>query len=298
MADGDATPAVWLGNRRVDCRRHPRPQDVRPIRVCADAFAIGQPFRDLWLSPDHAVFINGVLIPIRYLLNGKTIVQERAESVVYWHVELRKHGVLLADGLPCESYLNTGNRGSFANGGGTVQMHPDFALRVWEAQACADLVRDGAQLAAVRRALLRRAESLGHVLTDEHGLRVVVNDRELAGTVVGRLWCVRLAEATSSVRLVSRRWTPAHVRPDEDDARALGIAVSRLWLDRREVSLDSPGLSSGWHAAERAWRWTDGDAVLAVAGARELIVEVAMAGTYWRDDVRGDVCAACSSVSR
>jgi hypothetical protein len=52
-------------------------------------------------------------------------------------------------------------------------------------------------------------------------------------------------------------------------------------LDRREVSLQSPGLSRGWHDAERNWRWTDGDAMLTVRGARELAFEVARTGTYW-----------------
>jgi hypothetical protein len=30
--------------------------------------------------------------------------------------------VILAEGLPCESFLDTGNRGAFENGGRAVQM--------------------------------------------------------------------------------------------------------------------------------------------------------------------------------
>jgi len=33
-----------------------------PIRVARDAFRRGHPSRDLLLSPDHAVFVDGVLI--------------------------------------------------------------------------------------------------------------------------------------------------------------------------------------------------------------------------------------------
>ena len=52
-------------------------------------------------SPDHAVFIDGVLIPVRYLINGRTIVQEPADEVTYYHVELPRHDVIFAEGLPC-----------------------------------------------------------------------------------------------------------------------------------------------------------------------------------------------------
>ena len=62
------------------------------------------------------MFVDDVLIPIRYLVNNGTIVQEVVESVTYWHVQLGRHAVILAEGLACESYLDTGNRAAFANG--------------------------------------------------------------------------------------------------------------------------------------------------------------------------------------
>src|SRR5258708_1427014 len=85
---GAFRPVVFLGRRRVDCTRHPTPWDVWPVRVRAAAFAEGVPHRDLLLSPDHGVYIDDVLIPIRHLINGATIVQEAIDEVAYWHVEL------------------------------------------------------------------------------------------------------------------------------------------------------------------------------------------------------------------
>ena len=64
--------------------------------------------------------------------------------------------------------------------------------------------------------------------------------------------------------------------------RALGVAISRMSLDRREVSLESAALGSGWHTPEPRWRWTNGDAEIALTEVRELAFEVAMTGTYWR----------------
>jgi len=292
LAGGGTAPIVWLGHRDVDCRRHPRPWDVWPVRVRAGTFGARQPHRDLVLSPDHAVFVGGVLIPVRYLVNGATVLQEQAARVTYWHVELDRHNVILAAGLPCESYLDTGNRGAFANGGAVVQVHPDFARRVWEAKACAQLVLDGPLLMAAKRDLLTRAAVLGHAMTDDPGLRVVADGRALAAATDGRIWRVRLPEATETIRLISRVWSPAHMRPAEDDTRSLGVAIARLSLDRRAVSLESPGLAAGWYAPEPDWRWTDGDARLALAGVRELAFEVAMTGSYWRDAVRTEARAA------
>ena len=62
------------------------------------------------------MFVDGVLIPIRHLVNGRSIREQPVEAVTYWHVELDRHDIMLAEGLPCESYLDTGNRAAFANG--------------------------------------------------------------------------------------------------------------------------------------------------------------------------------------
>jgi hypothetical protein len=158
---GDFAAVRWLGHRGVDCCRHPRPEDVWPVRVAAHAFGLGRPHRALLLSPDHAVYCDGVLIPVRYLLNGATVRQERRRSVTYWHVELPRHSVLLAEGLPCESYLDSGNRCAFANGGTVVLAHPDFARAAWAVEGCAPLVTEGPARDLVYRRLLAQARALG-----------------------------------------------------------------------------------------------------------------------------------------
>ncbi len=161
LASGETARIVWLGYRRVDCDRHPRRGDVLPVRVSAHAFGLGRPKRNLYLSPDHAVFVDGVLIPVRYLLNAATVRQENVSAVTYWHVELAAHGVLLAEGLPAESYLDTGNRSAFANSGTVVMAHPEFARAVWATRACAPLVTAGGVRDLVYRRLLAQALALG-----------------------------------------------------------------------------------------------------------------------------------------
>ncbi len=288
-ASGRVRPVRWTGHRRVDLARHRKPHDVMPIRVRAHAFAPGQPSRDLVLSPDHAVFAPGdaggpgVLIPIRYLLNGASIVQERTRHVTWWHVELDAHDIVLANGLPAESYLDTGNRHAFSNGGPAVMLHPNFARATWDTQGCAELVLEGSRVAATKRRLLAAA---GRPLTEDAGLSVLADGQRLPALVTDGIWQVLLPPAARTLRLVSRGWVPAHMRPDEADTRRLGVAISSLTLDGATVPLDDPRLSSGWHDPEPGWRWTDGDAGLALAGARELRFRVAVAGVYWNTPVR------------
>jgi hypothetical protein len=152
---GDTAEITWIGHRAIDCRRHPDPSTVCPVRVRANAFAPGLPSRDLLLSPDHAVYVRGMLIPIHCLINGGTIRQEIVPDVTYYHVELPGHDIILAEDLPVESYLDTGDRANFSNGGGSVRLFADFSARMWEMAGCAQLVMTGPALEQVKRALAR-----------------------------------------------------------------------------------------------------------------------------------------------
>jgi hypothetical protein len=146
---------VWSGHRAVDCARHPRPEAVWPVRVSAHAFGPGVPARDVYLSPDHAVYVDGVLIPVKRLVNGGAIAQVPRERVRYHHIELERHSVVFAEGLPAESYLDTGDRADFG-GGTTVRLHPVFetaAAWVWETEGAAALVQCGPVLQKVRERL-------------------------------------------------------------------------------------------------------------------------------------------------
>jgi hypothetical protein len=149
---GGSGRVIWLGRRAVDLTRHPNPRLAWPVRVSAGAFGVGCPTRDLFLSPDHAVFTGGVLIPVRLLINGTTIQQTERAQVVYYHVELQRHDVILAEGLPAESYMENGDRSAFS-GGVVITLHPDFVARRWEMEGCAPLVLTGPLLEDARQRL-------------------------------------------------------------------------------------------------------------------------------------------------
>ena len=287
VATGGAGRHVrWVGHRAVALARHRRPWDVQPVRVHAHAFAPGQPHSDLWLSPDHAVLADGVLIPIRYLINGATIVQESVAEVSYYHVELARadgaavHDVVLAQGLPAESYLDTGNRAAFANGGPAVLLHPDFACNAWQS-GCAPLVLEGPVVESVRVELQAQATTLGHSLSTDPHLHLVVDGAVVAAERNGPAYRFVLPERARDVRLVSLCTVPAETRPDSSDTRRLGVAVTSLTLDGATLALDDKMLAGGWLVCEENWRWTTGNAALSATGGRELTVNIANLERYW-----------------
>jgi autotransporter passenger strand-loop-strand repeat protein len=279
---GAFAPIVWIGHREVDCTRHPDPKRVWPIRVTMDAFGQDQPRRDLFLSPDHAVFVDGVLIPVRQLINGTTIAQVAVDDVIYYHVELECHDVLFAEGLAAESYLDTGNRMTFANGGGAMTLHPDFnAPKTWCDDAAAPLATDEARVRPVWERLTARSRALGLPapdlkFTDEPAVHLRADGRVLQPMVTEQHRCVFvLPRRTGSLHLVSRSGYPTDKRPWADDCRRLGIYVSGIiWHDlngAHGLPVDHPALSEGWWELERdghtLHRWTNGDALLPLPAA-------------------------------
>ncbi len=153
---GRAQPIRWIGHRKIDFLNHPNRQRILPVRIAAHAFGPGLPERALVLSPDHSVFLEDALIPIRHLINGTTIAQIECDTATYYHIELPRHDVLLAEGMPAESYLEAGARDAFSNVEGAIQLHPDFTpprdhyAMLWESEAYAPLVVSGEALERAR----------------------------------------------------------------------------------------------------------------------------------------------------
>jgi Hint domain len=161
VASGEIRDIVWIGRRRIDARHHPDPASVLPVRIAAGAFGPGLPRADLLLSPDHAVFVNGVLIPIRFLINHTTIARAPVDEVDYYHIELPSHDLLLAEGMAVESWLDTGDRSRFDNPGFTATRRRDLSGLQWEAMGCAPLTVTGPILDAARRLVDDRAAMIG-----------------------------------------------------------------------------------------------------------------------------------------
>lgn len=119
-AGGDSRPVKWVA--RIHCQRRSTEswdQGVRPVRIKAGALGLNIPTRDLLLSGRHSIFMDGVLIPVKDLVNGSSIILEQIDDVTevdYFHIELASHEILLAEGAPAESLAATSvNRVLFDN---------------------------------------------------------------------------------------------------------------------------------------------------------------------------------------
>jgi hypothetical protein len=171
VLDGDTAEVAWVGHRKVDCVGHSNPSKVWPVRISAHAFGRGMPATDLIMSPDHAVYVDRVLIPVRLLVNDQTVRQEVTDRIAYHAIELAQHDVLLANGMPAEAHLATDDRARFSNGGGVIALYTDFSSRTWGIRGCAPVVQTGPILTAVRKRLaadvLRRKRGLLQALAPE-----------------------------------------------------------------------------------------------------------------------------------
>ncbi len=262
---------VWIGSTRIDLGRHAEPNKVAPVRIAQGAFAPGMPHRDLVVSPDHAVWTGGSMIPAYLLANGTTIRREATTgSVTYWHIELDGHDLMLAEGLAAESYLDTGNRALFAGNQGDRRLHPDLladmSARRWDERACQPLTLGGPALAEARAQLAVRAANLGYTFVDDPAITVRAGGQMLECVADGPDRIVALVPpGTRQVVLASRVAVPQEVNPLHDDRRSLGVAIVAIRFAGLALALDGcTGLRPEEDAHGRVLRWTEGRAVISL----------------------------------
>jgi hypothetical protein len=115
-AAGQAVPVRWIGISTVSTR-FADPLRVMPVRIRAGALAENMPERDLLVSPDHAMFLGGILLQAGALVNGNSITREARmpEIFTYYHVEVANHELILAEGAPTETFVDNVDRMAFDN---------------------------------------------------------------------------------------------------------------------------------------------------------------------------------------
>ena len=269
---GVVRPIRWLGHRKVDCARHPDPRQCWPVRIAAHAFADNKPSRDLFVSPAHAICVSDVLIPASSLINGANVEQIETAEVTYWHVELDSHDVLLANGLPAESYIDMGNRAFFVESGSVdLRAVPDAVVRT-TADFCRPFATEGAVVDTIRSDLRARALSAGWTIdaTPLAHIHALADGVLIAPQTDGLVARFLIPADAKDVRLVSDTTVPANI-VDSPDQRVLGVCLSSLSVDdglstKRKIRLDDGTLGHGFHeveySGETATRWTNGRARL------------------------------------
>lgn len=108
-------PVRWVGSVTLGRAALQANPTFRPVVICKDAFGVGRPSRDLTVSPQHRVLLDGwraelicgesqVLAAATHLVNDRTVrVVAQPGSVTYIHLQFDQHEIVESDGLLTES---------------------------------------------------------------------------------------------------------------------------------------------------------------------------------------------------
>lgn len=111
-------PVLWIGETRVPANHAIRNPHLRPVVIPAGSFGPGRPVRPVCLSRQHRVLLRSpiaarmfgrpeVLIAVKYLepagIRPATVVP--SGDLVFLHLLLPRHAVLLCEGIGAESLL-------------------------------------------------------------------------------------------------------------------------------------------------------------------------------------------------
>ncbi len=230
---GAARPIRWIGTRRYTAAFAAGRPDILPVRIAQGALEDNVPRRDLFVSPLHAMFLDGVLIPASALVNGHSITQpEPADQVEYFHLELDSHDIILAEGAASETFVDDGSRGMFLNAAEYHALCPDAVPA--PPRYCAPRVEGGETLGTVRRRLIARARPPRAVEATAAPMPT--------GPLRGHLDVAR--------RDMVAGWAWDAQRPHEPVALEIldnGEVVARLQASDYRLDLENAGVGDGRH---------------------------------------------------
>jgi len=256
-SDGEYVKVVWVGRRDAD-----GDDAAGAVRVRQDAFAPGQPARDLVLGPDQGLPLETFLMPVSTLVNGANCLFEAPGPGGFWHIELSGHDAMLAEGMPAESCADSRKAPVYTTEGAPRAEYPHFGRHFLAMMTFMAYVEEGMHVTRARATLITRAL--------KHGWRIADGTWRIEADGIP----VRpdpdgghdIPAGTETVRLLSDASRPMDMIPGSTDTRPLGLCVAGITVNGCDQRLDDPALVEGFHGVETdggaMWRWTNGAAIL------------------------------------
>ncbi len=183
------------------------------------------------MSPQHAIYLEDVLIEAKDLVNGLTITQaEAVDAVTYFNIDLGSQDVVFAEGAASETFVGDENRALFQNAAEYRARYPDAP---WQ-------------------------ETIYYAPRHDHGLAVHrARNRiaRMAGQAEDRIAASTAMPPRGFVDRVTERVAEGWVQcPDTPEDRVLveivmdGIVVGQVLANRYRADLEAAGLGTGRHS--------------------------------------------------
>jgi len=108
---GGICPIQWIGRYSLK-KSDPTKGWVKkmlPVRVARSVLGLDVPCADLYVTKEHALLIDGVLVTAGSLINGTTITvydPRVLDELEFFHIKLERHNAIYAEGAPCETIIN------------------------------------------------------------------------------------------------------------------------------------------------------------------------------------------------
>ncbi|GBR06718.1 Hint domain-containing protein [Asaia siamensis] len=239
-----------------------------PVVIRQGALGHGMPFKDLRVTADHGIEVEGRLFMARSLVDGEKVYFDKSVSTYrYFHIDLHDHEVIEADGARVESYGDDGYRALFNNTTVLLNTTLSFETAISLMAVC---VEPDAILAMREKLGLKEMQDEG-ATPDALNFHLVTEDGQelLPRSMAGSRYSFHLPEHVSTVRMVSAAARPYDViGVHRDDRRALGVLIGEITVFEASAAirqdahlLDRPYV--GWTVLESdQCRWTKGDARL------------------------------------
>ena len=251
-ASGRSRPIKWIGRRNYASRFVMGPKNILPICIKAGTLDDNVPKRDLWISPNHALFFKdehgGVLVEAKDLVNGVSIVQaESVQTIEYFHIELETHDIIFAEGALSKSFIDDDSRGMFHNAHEYRLLYP-AAAETTVARYCAPRLDEGYELETIRQRIALRAGLATNKEAAAGALRGFV-DQVAPHLIEG--WAQNVDHPEAPVCL---------------DIFAGGLLIGQVLANCYREDLKRAGIGNGFHS----FRFTPPDGIALVPDAVEV----------------------------
>lgn len=254
---------IWTGSTSLSKTK----KNNTLIKIEQNALRDNIPSKDLYITPEHCLYIDHCFVPARMLVNNRSIYEVSAltNSFIY-HIELEKHSIINAHNVMTESYLDTNN--TYIG----KKSQKETKYKSWEKDAAAPLNVARAFVEPIFRQIETRAIALNITqkkniqsvkITQDPEIQLLTQDLQpLSFHKKDKKLYVTIPSNTDLVYIKSKASKPSEViGPFVDDRRDLGLLIGKIsYIDNENYEeIHIPINNNNWYVSPNTHlKWTNG----------------------------------------